>query len=101
MVDVYVKLDDAERILGEKFSMPVQVTVMQALRALPVSDGWEDIATYEGPENEYRTVWCQCEDSGVRWATTAYRTVNGQWFNDLEGYVPAKGYRPLPAPPSD
>ena len=71
-----------------------------ALRALPVSDGWEDIATYEGPGDEYLQVWCECEDSGMRWTTVAYRTCYELWFNDLDGYVPAKGYRPLPAPPT-
>ena len=78
----------------------IAADMMQALRALPVSDGWEDIATYEGLGDEYLQVWCECEDSGMRWTTVAYRTCYELWFNDLDGYVPAKGYRPLPAPPT-
>lgn len=74
---------------------------ISALRSLPTDDGWEDIAKYEGPGDEYLQVWCECEDSGMRWTTVAYRTCYELWFNDLEGYVPAKGYRPLPAPPSE
>lgn len=74
--------------------------IADSLRSLPTDDGWEDIATHKGPENEYIQVWCQCEDSGLRWTTAAYRLGDGQWFNDLEGYIPVKGYRPLPAPPA-
>ena len=78
------------------------ITIAKAtatLRALPVSDGWEDIATYEG-HNEV-LVWCQCEESGKRWTSFAHKERDGRWHSDIDGYVNAKGWRPLPAPPSE
>lgn len=106
----FIKLEDVERAVGPIIARIAAIndnagayarSIPQALRSLPTDDGWEDIATYEGPENEYIQVWCECEDSGMRWTTAAHRLGNGQWFNDLEGYIPVKGYRPLPAPPSE
>lgn len=77
----------------------IAADMLAALRALPVSDGWEDIATYEG-HNEV-LVWCQCEESGKRWTSFAHKERDGRWHSDIDGYVNAKGWRPLPAPPSE
>ena len=86
----YVKLEDAERILGEKFSMPVQVTVMQALRSLPTDDGVTDEMVAERLRSlGYTRLEFQLDSTGGHEAT--YYTAEG---------CERMGLGPLPAPPA-
>ena len=123
MGDVYVKLDDVLAIVeknaegmswsenpresGAGFELMKRA---EALRALPVSDGWEDIAT---APRDGTVVWVYGTISGD-WGYTPDRKDmakavyhSNRWCfaqpmgrHDPSTWQPTH-WRPLPAPPSD
>lgn len=63
--------------------------IAEALRALPVSDGWEEIATAP------RQVWLLCwgPDAGSGVAKYPFNIIGDEWPDYTH-------WRPLPAPPT-
>ncbi len=82
----------------------IAADMMQALRALPVSDGWEDIATC--PDRVGVMAWVQ--NLGVAHIMKCSVASGVVWYieNDCDGteltrkQIPTH-WRPLPAPPSE
>ena len=95
----YIKLKDAVKVVQDNLAFSVKAHIIAALRSLPTDDGWEDIATHDGWQAAL--VWYECETSGYRATTIADKEHDGRWFSDEVGYINAKGWRPLPAPPSE
>ena len=86
----YVKLEDADKLLSEKFSIGVRVMVMEALRSLPTDDGVTDKMVKRAARAIIRPeeIIPDCDD--------AWTVAEWQARAALEAAL-----GPLPAPPSE